>query len=81
MKRILFVDDEPNVLDGLRRMLRPLRSQWSMMFLDSAEKALELLRQEADEALYAAKDGGRNQVQVATGPRNARTCERVAAGS
>jgi len=43
MKRILFVDDDPNVLDGLRRMLRPLRHQWEMCFADSGEKALELL--------------------------------------
>ena len=25
-KRILFVDDEPNVLHGLQRMLRPMRT-------------------------------------------------------
>ncbi len=25
MKRILFVDDEVSILDGLKRMLRPMR--------------------------------------------------------
>ena len=32
MTRILFVDDEPHVLDGLRRMLRDKGTQWEMVF-------------------------------------------------
>ncbi|NND61162.1 MAG: HDOD domain-containing protein [Gammaproteobacteria bacterium] len=43
MKRILFVDDEPNVLTGLRRMLRTFRKEWDMEFLPSGEQALEAL--------------------------------------
>lgn len=43
MKRILFVDDEPNVIDGLRRMLRKERKEWDMEFAGSAPEALELL--------------------------------------
>lgn len=43
MKRILFVDDEPNVLDGLRRMLRPMRREWETTFCESAQDALETL--------------------------------------
>lgn len=39
-KRILFVDDETLVLDGLRRMLRPLREEWDMEFCDSGAGAL-----------------------------------------
>jgi HD-like signal output (HDOD) protein len=39
-KSVLFVDDEPNVLSGLRRMLRPMRGVWEMEFLDSGEQAL-----------------------------------------
>ena len=42
--RVLFVDDETAVLDGLRRMLRDLRGEWDMTFADSGEKALELMR-------------------------------------
>ncbi len=37
-KRILFVDDEPNVLEGLRRMLRAQRDQWNMRFVSSADE-------------------------------------------
>lgn len=43
MKRILFVDDEPKLLDGLRRMLRPLRHEWDMCFADGGRPALEQL--------------------------------------
>jgi HD-like signal output (HDOD) protein len=40
MKRILFVDDEPNVLAGLRNALRPQRHQWEMVFALGPEEAL-----------------------------------------
>lgn len=39
---VLFVDDEPNVLSGLRRMLRPQRSRWRMDFASSGQDALKL---------------------------------------
>jgi HD-like signal output (HDOD) protein/ActR/RegA family two-component response regulator len=39
-KRILFVDDEPMVLQGLQRMLRPMREEWDMVFVEGGEKAL-----------------------------------------
>jgi len=44
-KRILFVDDEPNVLQGLQRMLRPLRDEWEMTFVSSGAEALQRLAQ------------------------------------
>ena len=43
MKRILFVDDEVKVLEGLERMLRPRRHEWEMVFAASAAEALQLL--------------------------------------
>jgi HD-like signal output (HDOD) protein len=39
--RILFVDDEPLILEGLQRMLRGMREEWDMEFLDGGESALE----------------------------------------
>lgn len=44
-KRILFVDDEPLVLQGLQRMLRPMREEWDMEFIDGGAKALERMAQ------------------------------------
>jgi putative nucleotidyltransferase with HDIG domain len=40
MKRILFVDDEPNLLEGLRRLLRPYRDEWDMTFIEGGQAAL-----------------------------------------
>ena len=42
-KHIVFVDDEPAVLSGLRRMLRPMRHDWEMTFADSGAEALTAL--------------------------------------
>ncbi|MES9834760.1 MAG: response regulator [Candidatus Thiodiazotropha sp. DIVDIV] len=39
-KHILFVDDEPNILSGLRRSLRSQRKLWDMTFVGSGEEAL-----------------------------------------
>lgn len=40
MKRILFVDDEKNILDGVRRMLHAARNRWEMEFATSGDAAL-----------------------------------------
>ncbi|MBN2528456.1 MAG: HDOD domain-containing protein [Deltaproteobacteria bacterium] len=50
MKRILFVDDEPNVLQGLKRMLRSMRKEWDMSYAGGGEEALRLM--EEAEAPY-----------------------------
>ena len=44
-KRILFVDDEPLVLQGLQRMLRGMRNEWEMEFVDSGQKAMAAARE------------------------------------
>ncbi|MGB5158248.1 response regulator [Desulfobacterium sp. N47] len=43
-RKILFVDDEPKVLDGLERMLRPMRHIWALAFAASGEEALDILK-------------------------------------
>lgn len=40
-RKILFVDDEPNFLSGIRRLLRSQRDLWSMEFANSALEAME----------------------------------------
>ena len=44
-KRILFVDDEPDILDGLRNALWKQRAQWEMVFANSGADALAQLEQ------------------------------------
>lgn len=43
MRRVLFVDDEPKVLEGLRRMLYSLRREWQMEFAEGGTQALTVL--------------------------------------
>lgn len=42
-KIILFVDDEPNILAGLRRMLRFLRDEMDLNFAESGKDALDFM--------------------------------------
>jgi HD-like signal output (HDOD) protein len=42
-RRMLFVDDEPMVLQGLQRSLRHLRRHWDMAFVTSGAEALALM--------------------------------------
>jgi HD-like signal output (HDOD) protein/CheY-like chemotaxis protein len=52
MKRhILFVDDEPRLLDGLKRMLRPFRHEWDMEFAPGGAEALVALEQSPFDVL------------------------------
>jgi DNA-binding NarL/FixJ family response regulator len=43
MISVLFVDDEPNLRDGLKRMFQKRRAEWSMRFAASGAEALEML--------------------------------------
>ena len=42
-QNILFVDDEPMLLQGLQRLLRPFRLEWDMSFVESGQAALAKL--------------------------------------
>jgi HD-like signal output (HDOD) protein len=46
MRKILFVDDEPQILEGLRHRLHRQRKQWEMLFAESGAAALEILAKE-----------------------------------
>ena len=43
MNRVFFVDDEPNVLEGLGRALRSMRDNWDISFANSGAESLELM--------------------------------------
>ncbi len=42
-KSILFVDDEPNILSGLKRMFRSLCQDKDLYFVESGQEALDLM--------------------------------------
>ena len=43
MKTLLFVDDEPRLLQGLERQLRGMRGEWQLLFAESGPQALQLM--------------------------------------
>jgi HD-like signal output (HDOD) protein/CheY-like chemotaxis protein len=51
--RVLFVDDEENVLAGLRRMLTAMTGSWEMLFACSGAEALEVLGRERVDAIVS----------------------------
>ncbi len=42
-KTVIFVDDDANILDGLRRMLRPMRNEFEISFASGATEALQMM--------------------------------------
>jgi HD-like signal output (HDOD) protein len=50
---VLFVDDEPRILGGLRRMLRPYRERWDMSFAEGGEAALATMRERACDVIVS----------------------------
>lgn len=51
--RLLFVDDEPRVLDGIRRMLRSDSGRWETYFAESAAEALALALEHAVDVVIS----------------------------
>ena len=47
MKRVLFVDDEKQILDGIRRMLSDQRGRWEMEFAVGGEEGLRCCQSSA----------------------------------
>ncbi|MDR4505700.1 MAG: response regulator [Candidatus Scalindua sp.] len=61
-KRILFVDDEPNLLDGYKRILRNKRDEWELGFVCNVDAALARLEEESFDVIVSdvrmpGKDG------------------------
>jgi HD-like signal output (HDOD) protein/CheY-like chemotaxis protein len=67
--RILFVDDEPNILEGLRLLLRDMRSRWDMAFAPGGAEALAILDQAPHDVVVSdmrmpGMDGGQLLLEV-----------------
>lgn len=52
-KSILFVDDEPNILSGLKRTLRSLRDDKELHFVEGGPAALEFLAAQAVDVIVS----------------------------
>ncbi|GAA2512828.1 HDOD domain-containing protein [Winogradskya humida] len=68
---VVFVDDEPRILDGLRRMLRTERNRWDMSFAPGGAEALETMQDRACDVVVSdfrmpGMDGGQLLSQVRT---------------
>ena len=53
MIRILFVDDEINVLQAMRRTSHGMRSEWNMEFVASGAEDLEALAREPADVIVS----------------------------
>ncbi|MFN3191326.1 MAG: response regulator [Aureliella sp.] len=51
--KLLFVDDDSNILSGLRRMFRSKRAEWDMRFACGGEEALEDLSEHAADVVVS----------------------------
>lgn len=67
MKRILFVDDEPALLDALRGRLHRLRDKWDMVFVESGARAMvEMERSPSDVVVTDMRMPGMDGAQLLT---------------
>jgi len=53
MIRVIFVDDEPDVLEGLENRLRPMRKSWKMRFANGSTEALAFLDEEPADVVVS----------------------------
>jgi len=51
--QVLFVDDEPNILNGLKRLMRGQREEWEMNFCSSGQEALDLLARQTMDVVVS----------------------------
>jgi HD-like signal output (HDOD) protein len=69
MIRVLFVDDEVNVLQGMKRSLHDMRQEWEMHFASGGEEALRLIAAQPFDVVVSdmrmpGMDGGKLLAEV-----------------
>jgi YesN/AraC family two-component response regulator len=70
-RRVLFVDDEPRVIEGLGRGLRSLRADWDLLFAESGAQGLEVLaREQVDIVVSDMRMPEMNGLQFLTEVKN-----------
>lgn len=63
-RRLLFVDDEANLLMGLRRSLHSMRDEWDMEFAEGGAAALGLLDRPFDVVVSDLRMPGMNGLEL-----------------
>ena len=51
--KVLFVDDEENIISGLKRMMHPMKKQWDVFFANSGKRALEILEKQKIDVIIS----------------------------
>ncbi len=49
--RVLFVDDEPNIIHSLKRFTRRKRDDWNLLFASGGEQACKIIELEEIDVL------------------------------
>ncbi len=52
-RQILFVDDDRQLLDGLRDAFRSYRRQWDMSFVEGSDEAIEVIEAQVQDAIVS----------------------------
>lgn len=52
-KKVIFVDDEPSILDELRRSLRSLRHEYDLHFATSGKEALDIMEKDTFDIVFS----------------------------
>ncbi len=50
---IIFVDDDENILRGLRRMLKSMSAEWGMAYASSGQEALALMSRQPFDVIVS----------------------------
>ncbi len=53
MKKVLFVDDDQGIINGLKRIMRSLRNEWEMHFVLDGQSALDILEKERFDVIVS----------------------------
>ena len=53
MRRVLFVDDDPKAIRGLKGLLLPMRQKWEMEFVESGAEALKYMDKSSFDAVVS----------------------------
>ncbi len=65
--KILFVDDEENIISAIKRMMHPMKNKWDVFFATDGNKALEILNKEKIDVIISdIRMPGLNGTQLLT---------------